>query len=164
VRSAGLDPEDRPALIGGLKIIFHHAFDDDLVFGDILSGGKEDDVRVAERTDALTDATGAAGANDNVETERHVRGGLDLVAALERHEVPRQSLRLDIPVREADDRDDRLRMLLVCGLELDGIGAAGPVRMRVNDPAVSILLHEPVMSALDVMGCVNVCLWLEGHG
>jgi len=24
-------------------------------------------------------------------------------------------------VREADDRDDRLRMLLVCGFELDGV-------------------------------------------
>ena len=41
---------------------------------------------MAERTDALTDATRAAGANDSVETERHVPGGLDLVAALERDE------------------------------------------------------------------------------
>ena len=67
----------------------------------------------------------------------------------------RQSFRLDISVRQADDRDHWLRMLLVCRFELDGVGTACPVGMRVNDYAVITLLHEPAKSALDVMGRVN---------
>ena len=96
-------------------------------------------------------------------TELRVPGGLTWSPRLNVMWFPLQSLLLDIPVGEADDRDDWLRMLVVCGFELDGVGAAGPVGMRVNDHAVGALLHEPVMSALDVMGRVYACLWLEGH-
>lgn len=83
---APVDCVIRSPSLDGFEIGVHQAFDDDLVFGNVVSRRKKYDVLVVEGAQALTDAAGASSANDNVLPERHVSGGLDLVTSLEGHE------------------------------------------------------------------------------
>ena len=64
------------------EIGVHYAFDDDLVFGNVVPGRKKYNVFVTQPTNALSDSARTSSANDDVFTQRHVAGGLDLVARL----------------------------------------------------------------------------------
>lgn len=68
---------------------------------------------------------------------------------------PRQSLRPDIPVRQADDRHHWLRMLLVWGFELDGVRNRLSATSRRVRPLKRDDVATPHASTVEDVGSIS---------